>query len=119
MKYVFIQLQHPSDEALLVHLKALHCKTRSAYDWPPIWCELIARGAPVGKQRVQKLMQLYGIRAKSKLRFKVTTDSNHTLAISPNLLNREFSVTEPDRVWVGDITYIAIDEWLAVPGRGG
>ena len=33
--------------------------------------------------------------------------------ISPNLLNREFTVTEPDRVWVGDITYIATGEdWL-------
>jgi len=33
--------------------------------------------------------------------------------ISPNLLNREFTVHEPDRVWAGDITYIATDEgWL-------
>ena len=68
---------------------------------------------PVGKQRVQKLMQLHGTRAKGKRRFKVTTDSNHKLPISPNLLNREFSVAEPDKAWVGDITYIATDEgWL-------
>ena len=61
----------------------------------------------MGKERVQKLMQLHGIRAKGKRRFKVTTDSNHKLPISlnlPNLLNREFSVAEPDKVWVGDIT---------------
>ncbi|MBG6078293.1 hypothetical protein IWX85_004152 [Polaromonas sp. CG_9.11] len=58
-------------------------------------------------------MQLHGIRAKGKRRFKVTTDSNHKLPISPNLLNREFAVAEPDKVWVGDITYIATDEgWL-------
>ena len=58
-------------------------------------------------------MQLHGIRAKGKRRFKVTTDSNHKLPISPNLLNREFTVAEPDRVWVGDITYIATGEgWL-------
>jgi transposase InsO family protein len=73
----------------------------------------LARGIAVGKQRVQKLMQLHGIRAKGKRRFKVTTDSSHKLPISPNLLNREFSVAEPDKVWVGDITYIATDEgWL-------
>ena len=71
------------------------------------------RGIAVGKDRVQKLMQLHGIRAKGKRRFKVTTDSNHKLPISPNWLNREFTVAEPDRVWVGDITYIATDEgWL-------
>ena len=52
-------------------------------------------------------MQLRGIRAKGKRRFKVTTDSNHDLADSPNLLNREFVVAAPDKVWVGDITHIA------------
>ena len=58
-------------------------------------------------------MQLHGVRAKAKRRFKVTTDSIHNLPISPNLLNREFSVAEPDKVWVRDITYIATDEgWL-------
>ena len=62
---------------------------------------------------MQKLMQLHGIKARGKRRFKVTTDSKHDLPISPNLLNREFTVAEPDRVWVGDITYIATDEgWL-------
>ena len=96
-----------------MHIKALHAQTRSAYGWPCIWRELGARGVLVGKQRVQKLMHLHGIRAKGKRRFKVTTDSNHKLPISPNWLNCESSVAEPDKVWVGDITYIATDEeWL-------
>jgi transposase InsO family protein len=46
--------------------------------------ELLARDIRVGKERVQKLMQLHGIRAKGKRRFKVTTDSNHDLPIAPN-----------------------------------
>ena len=50
-----------------------------------------------GKERVQKLIQLHGIRAKGKRRLKVTTDSNHDLPISPNLLNREFAVAAPDK----------------------
>ncbi len=107
------QRRHLSDDALLVHIKAIHAQTRGGYGWPRTWKKLLARGIPVGKQRVQKLMQLHGIRAKGKRRFKVTTDSNHDLPISPNLLNREFAVAEPDKVWVGDITYIATDEgWL-------
>ncbi|MDZ4209024.1 IS3 family transposase [Rhodoferax sp.] len=107
------QRRHLSDDALLVHIKVIHAQTRGGYGWPRTWKELLARGIPVGKQRVQKLMQLHGIRAKGKRRFKVTTDSNHDLPISPNLLNREFTVAEPDKVWVGDITYIATDEgWL-------
>jgi transposase InsO family protein len=96
-------------------IKAIHAQTRGAYGWPRVWRELTARAVPVGKERVQKLMQLHGIRAKGKRRFKVTTDSLHGLAISPNLLDRKFTVAEPDKVWVGDITYIATDEgWLLV-----
>lgn len=105
--------RHLSNDALLVHIRAIHAETRGGYGWPRIWRELLARGIRVGKQRVQTLMQLHGIRAKGKRRFKVTTDSNHDLPIAPNLLNREFTVDAPDRVWVGDITYIATDEgWL-------
>jgi putative transposase len=94
-------------------LHAIHAETRGGYGWPRIWKELLVRGIRVGKDRVQKLMQLHGIRAKGKRRFKVTTDSKHDLPISPNLLDRQFSVAEPDKAWAGDITYIATDEgWL-------
>jgi transposase InsO family protein len=104
---------HVSDVALLVHIKAIHAETHCAYGWPRIWRELLARGFHVGKERVQKMMQLHGIRAKGKRRFKVTTDSKHDLPIACNLLDRQFAVALPDKVWSGDITYIATDEgWL-------
>ena len=83
--------------------QGIHAETRGGYGWPRTWKELLARGIGVGKARVQKLMQLHGIRAKGKRRLKVTTDSNHDLPISPispNLLNREFVVAEPDKVVV-------------------
>ena len=45
--------------------------------------------------------------------FKVTTDSNHTLPIAPNLLERNFSASKPNEKWVTDITYIQTTEgWL-------
>ena len=109
------QRRHLSDDAMLVHIKVLHVQMRGSYGWPRIWRELLAGGIRVGKERVQKLMQRHCIRAKGKRRFKVTTDSNHDVPIAPNVLNREFAVAEPDRVWVGEITYIARDEgWLFV-----
>ena len=105
--------RHLSAAALLVHIRAIHAETRGSYGWPRMWRELLARGIRVGKLRVQKLMQLHGIRAKGKRRFKVTTDSQHDLPIAPNLLDRQFSVAAPDQVWAGDITYIATGEgWL-------
>ena len=49
-----------------------------------------------------------------KRRFKVmTTDSNHSLPIAPNILNRDFYASKVDEKYVGDITYIPTNEgWL-------
>lgn len=58
-------------------------------------------------------MQLRGIRAKGKRRFKVTSYSIHKLPILPNRLNREFTGVKSDKIGIGDITYIVTDEgWL-------
>jgi transposase InsO family protein len=109
-----LQRRHLSDEALLVHIRAVYAKNRGAYGWPRIWRQLCAQGIRVGKQRVQRLMQQHGIRARGKRRFRIaTTDSRHGLPIAPNLLHRNFTVATPNQVWVGDITYIPSDEgWL-------
>lgn len=106
--------RHLSDEALLVHIRAVYAENREAYGWPRIWKELRARSIRVGKQRVQRLMQRHGIRARGKRRFRVTTtDSRHGLPIVPNLLDRDFNVAAPNQVWVGDLTYIPSEEgWL-------
>jgi transposase InsO family protein len=58
-------------------------------------------------------MRENGLVARPKKRFKVTTDSKHDYPISPNLLNREFSVELINTYWVSDITYIDTHEgWL-------
>ena len=58
-------------------------------------------------------MKLAGVEAKQRKKFKATTDSEHQLPVAPNLLNRMFTVTRLNCVWVGDITYIWTSEgWL-------
>lgn len=106
--------RHLSEETLLVHIRAVHTETRGAYGWPRIWRQLQRQGIRVGKQRVQKLMQQHGIRARSKRRFRIrTTDSRHGFPVADNLLNRHFAAAAPNQAWVGDITYIATGEgWL-------
>jgi len=61
-------------------------------------------------RRASPAPRRHGIRAKGKKRFKATTDSNHDLPITQHLLDRQFTVAKPDRVWVGDITYLPTDE---------
>jgi transposase InsO family protein len=106
--------RHLSDAALLAYISAVYAEHRGAYGWPRIWRELVKRGIRVGKQRVQRLMQQHGIRARGKRRFRVvTTDSRHDLPIAPNLLSRNFTPAAPNQAWSGDITYIATEEgWL-------
>jgi transposase InsO family protein len=102
-----------SDEALLVHIRAIHAEVKGEYGWPKMWKELVARGYRVGKERVRRLMKNHGIRARCKRKFVVTTDSKHHLPIAPDLVQRNFTPTAPNQVWTGDITYIATDEgWL-------
>ena len=102
-----------SDEAVLAHIKAAHAGSKGEYGWPRIWKELLSSGVRVGKDRIQKLMKLHGIKARGKKRFVVTTDSKHNLPIAANLLDRNFRPDKPDVVWTSDITYIPTDEgWL-------
>ena len=102
-----------SNEALLAHIRAIHVEVKQEYGWPKMWKELVARGIRVGKERVRRMMQEHGIKARGKRKFVVTTDSKHKLPIAENLLQRNFTAAAPNQVWTGDITYIATDEgWL-------
>ena len=112
------RLSRLGDTALLVHINATFKEMKGAYGWRRIWRELVEKGIRTGKERVRKLMKAHGIQARGKRKFKVTTDSSHSLPshslpVSPNLLERNFTVAQPNRVWTGDITYIQTDEgWL-------
>ena len=102
-----------SDEALLAHIRAIHAEVKGEYGWPRMHKELLARGIRVGKDRVRKLMQQHGIKARTKRKFVVTTDSRHSLPVAPDLVQRRFNPEAPNQLWSGDITYIPTDEgWL-------
>lgn len=102
-----------SDDALLAHIKAIHVQVKGEYGWPRMYKELLARGIRVGKERVRKLMKQHGIKARTKRKFKATTNSAHELPVAPNLIQRDFAPVAPNTVWTTDITYLATDEgWL-------
>jgi transposase InsO family protein len=99
-----------SVEALLAHIRAIHAEVKAEYGWPRMHKELLARGILVGKERVRKLMKQHGIKARTKRKFAVTTDSRHSLPVAPDLVQRRFKPEEPNQLWCGDITYIPTDE---------
>lgn len=76
---------HLSEEALLVHIRAIYAEARGAYGWPRIWRQLQRQGIRIGKQRVQQAMQQHGIRARGQRRFQArTTDSRQALSVADN-----------------------------------
>ena len=48
----------------MANIRAIHAEFKGEYGWPRMWKELLARGVRVGKERVQRLMKLHGIRAR-------------------------------------------------------
>jgi putative transposase len=102
-----------SDAQLAVKVAAAHQRSRRTYGSPRVHRELRAQGERVGKKRIERIMRENGIQGRAKRRFKRTTDSKHGGPIAPNVLARQFTVTEPNRVWVTDVTAIATGEgWL-------
>ena len=65
------------------------------------------------RKRVWRLMKQLNIHSARKRAYRVTTNSHHAHPVAPNLLQRDFAVSTPNTVWVGDITYIPTGEgWL-------
>ena len=101
------------DTELRVLIRGLFLKRRLVYGSPRIFDELQDLGIRVSRKRVERLMREDGLRARVKRRFVVTTLSEHSEAIAPNLLKRRFEIGEPDRAWAADITYVPTAEgWL-------
>jgi len=106
--------QRARDNAqLLIEINEIHTRCNKIYGSPRITECLHDKHIRCSKNRVARLMNAHGIRAKTAKKWKVTTNSRHTRPVSDNLVNQEFIVTVPDAVYVSDITYIWTDEgWL-------
>jgi putative transposase len=101
------------NEELVIKIRQIHYEYRQAYGSLKIWKELKVRGISCGKHRVERLRRLYGIETRRRRRFKVTTKSRKGQISVPNVINRCFKAVELNRVWFGDVTFIATRKgWL-------
>jgi putative transposase len=102
-----------SDERIAAYIASIHKEHKGRYGSPRIHKELQHRHIRTGRKRVARLMRAQGLKGRIPRRFKRTTDSRHAMKVAPNLLKRDFTASEPNLKWVGDITYIpTLNGWL-------
>lgn len=101
-------------EELAGEIRIAHAKVKRRYGSPRMHTELNEMGHACSRNTVAKIMNELGIQAISHRKFRVTTtDSNHEFPVADNVVDRDFTASKPNEVWLSDMTYIPTDEgWL-------
>jgi putative transposase len=95
------------DERLLEVIRIAHKKNYEAYGYRRTWKALLRSGERVPRCRVQRLMRAHGIQgAKRRGKPWRTTKPDPDAARRPDLVQRQFTAQEPNRLWVGDLSYL-------------
>jgi putative transposase len=98
---------------LLAHIQIIHARSRETYGVVKTYRALQELGIDGGRNRIARLRQCHGIVAKRVRRFRSAYAARNNEPAAPNRLDRHFTVDQPDRAWVGDITFIPTREgWL-------
>jgi putative transposase len=90
----------------------------ATYGSPRVWLELRRQGVRVGRKRVERLMRTHGLQGAYLRRgWKGgSTRQNPAHHAAPDLVERDFRVSAPNRLWVADLTRLLTGEgvlWLA------
>jgi putative transposase len=95
------------DERLLARIEEVHAANYHAYGYRRTWKALLRAGEDVGRDRVKRLMRTHGIQgAKRRGKPWRTTITDPAATRSPDLVNRDFTASRPDELWVADFTYL-------------
>jgi putative transposase len=93
------------DAALGPQLEEIFKKNYSVYGKRKLTKAALRQGLEVGRDQVARLMKRQGIRGASRAKKRFTTHCDAAHLRAPDLVNREFSATRPDALWVADFTY--------------
>jgi putative transposase len=95
------------DERLFEVIRTTHKRNYEAYGYRRTWKALRRAGETVPRCQVQRLMRAHGIRgAKRRGKPWRTTKSDPNAQRRPDLVQRQFTAPEPNRLWVGDLSYL-------------
>ena len=97
-----------AQQKLDVLVAALFGEMAGNYGSPRIQQELARRGHDVDRKSVAASMVRQKLVARRRRRWRTTTNSKHKEPIAPNLVNRVFTVSAPNKVWVADTTYLPV-----------
>ena len=87
-------------------IAAIYRRSQATYGVPRVHAELKAQGRHVGHKRVARLMSTAGLYGASRRRWVITTVRDRAAKPAPDLIERNFTATAPNRLWVADISYI-------------
>jgi transposase InsO family protein len=88
-------------------------ESRRIYGYRKVHQDLLEANIVCCEETVRRIMRDIGLYSRVRRKFVLTTDSNHSLAVAENLLDRDFTATTPNQKWVADITYIPTSQgWL-------
>jgi putative transposase len=94
------------DEALRGRIIAIHAQSRQTYGSPRIHAELKEEGKRVGRKRVARLMRESGVAGTSRRKWVRTTRRDPAARPAPDLVDRKFTASAANQLWVADMTYI-------------
>lgn len=95
-----------ANAALTEEIRRIHTASRGTYGLPRIHFDLVASGQRVGHNRVARLMHAAGLAGVSRRKAPTTTIREPEARPAPDLVERDFSASGPNRLWVADITYV-------------
>ncbi len=96
-----------SNAVLLERIEQMHRASDATYGMPRIHAELLDQGMVVGRNRIARLMRTHGLRGVSRRRaWCVTTRRDKRQRPAPDLVQRKFTATALNQLWVADMTYI-------------
>jgi putative transposase len=94
------------DEWLLAQIRRVHAASDGIYGQLKVWDELNEEGIAVARCTIERLMRRYGIRGVGPTKTKKTTLPGLAPVPTQDLVQRNFTASRPDELWLADFTYI-------------